>query len=65
MAEAARLRQALEQAQERIRHQILELAWIEAELDPLLLHPPEELATVRALPAQDPPEEVGRQTAHA
>ncbi len=38
---------------------------IEAELDPLLPHPPEELAEVRALLAQDWFEEGGEQPPHA
>jgi hypothetical protein len=54
LAEAARLRQALEQSQEKVRRSAQRLSRIEAELDPLLSHPPEELRRTRELTDQDP-----------
>ena len=53
MAEAAQLRQRLLEAQEQIRRQVQDMIRIEAELDPLLPHPPRELAEVRWLLAQE------------
>ncbi|WP_201838429.1 hypothetical protein [Microvirga zambiensis] len=40
MTEAAQLHQRLLEAQEQVQHQVQEMARIEAELDPLLPHPP-------------------------
>ncbi len=64
-AEAARLREALEQSRRKVHQQAERLARIEAELDPLLPHPPEELRQVRALLAQDPFDEEEMRPAHA
>ena len=49
LAEASRLRLALEQVREQILRQVEEMARIEAELDPILPHPPGELRAVREL----------------
>lgn len=64
VAEAARLREALEQLQGKIRQQAERLARIETELDPLQPHPAEELGEVRALLAREPREE-GQHPFHA
>ncbi|KLK90855.1 hypothetical protein AA309_23325 [Microvirga vignae] len=65
VTEAVQLRQRLLAAQEQVQHQIQEMARIEAELDLLLPHPPDELARVRELLAQDPPVEGERSPGRA
>ena len=65
VAEAVRLRQALEQSQKEVRQQVQCMLQIEAELDPLLPHPPEELREIRALLARSSLAEGEEQPAHA
>jgi hypothetical protein len=49
LAETARLREAHQVFRAQVQEQVDRMNQIEAELDPLLPHPPWELATVRAL----------------
>ena len=53
LAETARLWEAHQAFQAQVREQIDRMKQIEAELDPLLPHPPWELARVRALLASE------------
>jgi len=55
MAETSRLRRVHEEIRENTRRQVEEMARIEAELDPMLPHPPEEARAVRELLAEDTP----------
>jgi hypothetical protein len=53
LAEVARLRAAHERFREHADQQFARMRQIEAELDPLLPHRPEELREVRTLLARD------------
>jgi hypothetical protein len=53
LAETARLREAHERFCEQVDQQLARMRQIEAELDPLLPHRPEELREVRTLRASD------------
>ncbi|EIM25942.1 hypothetical protein [Microvirga lotononidis] len=53
LAEASRLRQALDEIREKTLHQVGEMLRIEAELDPILPHPPGEARAVRRLLAEE------------
>ncbi|WP_046869261.1 hypothetical protein [Microvirga massiliensis] len=53
LAETARLREAHERFREQVDQQLARMRQIEAELDPLLPHRPEELREVRTLRATD------------
>ncbi|MCB8822867.1 hypothetical protein [Microvirga rosea] len=57
VAEAARLRQALMHFENEVWQQAQQMLRIEAELDPLLPHPPDGLGRLREVMAQDPSEE--------
>ncbi|WP_046869135.1 hypothetical protein [Microvirga massiliensis] len=53
LAETARLREAHEHFLEQVDQQLAQMRQIEAELDPLLPHRPEELREVKTLLTRD------------